>query len=163
MSHPDGSTPTTSTTWATAPTAATRPSPPGSGGPGTPTAATPAALCAIFLLLLVTVLCHDLMLSMGYAQCLSSSGSACLELWLWLWLWLWLRAAPRGCTTNHAEAKPRHIVNCRLQVANDWTTVVWRKPDYLETVGLQPFYAQYRPSYTPAPVGHLTSHCSYIM
>ncbi len=36
------------------------------------------------------------------------------------------------------------------QIDDDWLTVLWRKPDYLETVGLQPYYAQYRTGAPPA-------------
>mmetsp|Transcript_13633 Transcript_13633/g.41196 ORF Transcript_13633/g.41196 Transcript_13633/m.41196 type:complete len:948 (-) Transcript_13633:1152-3995(-) len=36
-------------------------------------------------------------------------------------------------------------------VDDDWLTVLWRKPDYLETIGLQPYYAQYRSGFVPPP------------
>ena len=37
-----------------------------------------------------------------------------------------------------------------LQVDDSWLTIHWNKLDYLETNGLQPFYAQYRSGYKAA-------------
>ena len=51
---------------------------------------------------------------------------------------------------------------CLLQVDDSWLTIHWNKLDYLETNGLQPFYAQYRSGYKAArpvatpKVGHFT-------
>lgn len=39
---------------------------------------------------------------------------------------------------------------CLLQVDDSWLTIHWNKLDYLETNGLQPFYAQYRSGYKAA-------------
>ena len=38
-----------------------------------------------------------------------------------------------------------------VQVGDDWLTVLWKKVEYLETMGLQPYYAQYRQGAGPPP------------
>jgi len=41
---------------------------------------------------------------------------------------------------------------CLPQIDDSWRTILWPKPAYLQTIGLQPFYAQYQQGGVAVPV-----------